>query len=227
MRARGAVGAALLSAGLCVAQGGPGARAVQESFEALLFEPPAPGTYELPLIARVAEHTLLGTEGERCALLARGAGEVAIVSFIYRSCGDGAGCPLVLAALGRLDAALALREDLAPRVRLVTISIDPSRDTPKRMAELKRALAPKTSWRFLTATDEAELAPLLSDFGQDVLPLVGEGDVFTGLLQHVVKVFLVDEHRDVRNVYSSGFLAVPILLNDIETVVREVDGSAD
>jgi hypothetical protein len=34
----------------------------------------------------------------------------------------------------------------------------------------------------------------------------------------VLKIFLVDENRAVRNIYSTGFLSWRILLNDIQTV---------
>ena len=68
-----------------------------------LFEPPEPGTYELPPIARVRDYRLLGPDGTPAPLLGLSAGEVAIVSFIYRSCSQADGCPLALATLRRLD----------------------------------------------------------------------------------------------------------------------------
>jgi cytochrome c peroxidase len=184
-----------------------------------LFEPPAPGTYELPPIQGVSERQLLDSTGERAPLLGLRPDQVALVSFIYRGCAEADGCPLALAVLRRLDRGLAERERLASRVRIVTVSFDPKHDTPGRMAELRSLLAPRTDWRFLTAGDDEEIAPVLAEFGQDSLRLVGNGGEPTSLIRHVLKVFLVDGERRVRNVYSSGFLDARLLMNDLETVL--------
>jgi hypothetical protein len=38
-------------------------------------------------------------------------------------------------------------------------------------------------------------------------------------MQHVLKVFLVDDQRAVRNVYSAGLLDHRLLLRDVETLL--------
>jgi len=89
------------------------------------------------------------------------------------------------------------------------------------MANLRRALAPRGDWRFFTSRDDADLRPVLEDFGQDaVRELVREG---TGesALRHVAKVFLVDGEGRIRNVYGSGFLDAQILVRDVETLMGE------
>jgi len=184
-----------------------------------LYEPPAPGTYALPVISSVAEHTLLGAGGEPEPLLGLAERQCAVVSFIYRTCTDASGCPLALMRLQELDRELAKLPELAGRVRLVTASFDPRRDTPKRMAELRGHLAPKTDWRFLTAAGNRELAPVLSDYGQDVAKVIGADGEETEALRHVLKVFLVDAEGRVRNIYSSGFLDTRLVLADIRTVL--------
>jgi cytochrome oxidase Cu insertion factor (SCO1/SenC/PrrC family) len=182
------------------------------------FEAPAPGTYELPPIARVADHQLLDTAGQPTAVLDLAPGEVAFVSFIYLSCPHA--CPATNAILQKLDRALARRPALAARVRIASVSFDPVRDRPEQMAALERALMPRGRWRFLTAPDEASLQPLLSDYGQDVLrPPTG----VSSTLGHVLKVFLVDDTRAIRNVYSTGFLDIRLMLNDAETVLAPAD----
>ena len=97
----------------------------------LSYELPVAGSYELPPIDRVREHVLRDPEGEPGAVLGLEAGQCALVSFVYTHCTDASGCPLSLASLQRLDRALAAREDLGPRVRLVTVSFDPERDDPE------------------------------------------------------------------------------------------------
>jgi len=178
------------------------------------FEAPAAGSYELPPITRVSEHALLDETGAPAKLLAWKPGEAALVSFVYLSCPDA--CPTATATLAALDAELAKRPALARRVRLVTVSFDPARDTPERMAALRRALAPKSRWRFATAASPAALQPVLDDFGQDAAALP---DDQAERIVHVLKVYLVDGEGRVRNVYSSGFLDVRILLADLETVL--------
>jgi cytochrome c peroxidase len=177
------------------------------------FSPPVAGTYELPPIQTVAEWSLLAPDGARAPLLGLEPGELAVVAFVYRSCSEAEGCPLALAVLRTLDRALADRPDLGGRVRLVTVSFDPAHDTPARMGELARMMAPQGEWSFLTAAGTDELAPLLADFGQDVVALEG------GVLRHVLKVFLVDSERRVRNIYSPGFLRADVVLADVETLL--------
>jgi cytochrome oxidase Cu insertion factor (SCO1/SenC/PrrC family) len=141
------------------------------------------------------------------------------VSFTYLGCRDPSGCPLALATLVRLDRALAARPELLARVRLVSVSFDPARDRPAELARLREGLGPKADWRFLTAPDDAALAPVLAEFGQDVdVLLPAEGDA-PPALGHVLKVFLVDARGDVRNVYSAGFLDHRLLLRDVETLL--------
>jgi cytochrome oxidase Cu insertion factor (SCO1/SenC/PrrC family) len=169
------------------------------------FEAPAPGSYELPPIQRVAEHTLLDHEGRAAPLLGIAPGEAALVSFVYLSCPDA--CPRATALMDELDAQLVAKPALAGRVQLVTASFDPANDPPARMAALRSALAPRGRWRFVTSASEDAIAPVLADFGQDASP------------SHVLKIFLVDGERRVRNIYSTGFLDVRLLLADLETLL--------
>jgi cytochrome oxidase Cu insertion factor (SCO1/SenC/PrrC family) len=191
------------------------------------FELPAPGSYELPPIAHVADFALLDERGATAKLLDLAPDQVAVVSFVYTRCADGRGCPAALAVLQRLDRAVAEDRALAGRVRLATVSFDPAHDSPARMAELRAALRPRGAWRFLTAASPAAIAPVLAAFGQDALPLVGTDAHALGLFRHVLKVFLVDARGAVRNVYSSGFLSPELLLVDARTVLEEVHRLAD
>lgn len=184
-----------------------------------LYDAPAPGSYELPVIRSVAEHTLLGSDGKPAPLLGLGPRECGVVSFIYRSCSDANGCPLALMRLQSIDRALAAQPDLAGRVRLVTASFDPKRDTPERMAELRGHMAPQTDWRFLTAARRSDLAPVLREFGQDVAKVIGEDGKETAALRHVLKVFLVDAQGHVRNIYAGALLDPRLVVADIRTLL--------
>lgn len=218
---RGAEGTRAAAAAKSAAtEAAPAAPATDVPSSGRLYEPPAPGTYELPPIERVSDRSLLGPDGKPARLLGIQPDDAAVVSFIYRSCTDATGCPLALATMQRLDRALAAHPDLARRVHLVTVSFDPAHDTPARMKELRGNMDPKCDWRFLTARDRKELAPLLEDFGQTLTAMVDEGGEETGVIRHVLKVYLVDGKRDVRNIYSTGFLDERLLLNDLQTILE-------
>lgn len=227
-RQRGAVLAiaALVALGPGRARGDEEHAAAPSDLPPLRYALPEAGSYALPPIDRVSEHSLLDAAGERAPLLAIPPGACAVVGFVYLSCTDATGCPLSLASIQRLDRALARRPALGRRVRLVSVSFDPERDGPEQMAGLRRHMAPKGDWRFLTAPDAGALAPVLEDFGQDVVPLIGGDDVPTGVLRHVAKVFLVDSGGAVRNIYSTGFLDYRLVLRDIETLLGETTPSS-
>ncbi len=179
---------------------------------------PEPGSYELPPIDAVAEHRLLATDGSRAVVPGLAPGGLAVVSFVYTHCPHV--CPRTLAVLQELDRRVAADPRLAD-VRLVTVSFDPARDTPERMGVLRRGLAPRGDWSFLTAASSEELRPVLDDYGQDVLALVDAAGHDTGILRHVLKVFLVDDRRSVRNVYSAGFLSAELVWRDLHTLRLE------
>ena len=183
------------------------------------FEPPEPGSYALPPIETLADHTLLDPQGRPAPLLDPAEGGLSFVSFIYLSCTHA--CPAATAVLQQLDR--RVREDarLAGRVELVTVSFDPARDTPTAMARFREQLVHHGRWRFLTARSPEAMAPVLEAFGQDAMPLLAADGDPTGKLRHVLKVFLVDDANRVRNIYSAGFLDPRVLANDALTLLGE------
>ena len=183
------------------------------------YTPPAPGTYALPPIATISDHPLLDDKGTPTRLFDVVGGRIAVIAFVYTTCTEAAGCPVSFAVLHGLDRALAADRALARRVRLITISFDPERDTPTRMASTRQLHRPRSDWRFVTTRDETALAPLLADFDQPVAKLRYTDGTWTGLFRHVLKVFLVDREHRVRNVYSTGFLNPALVLNDAKTVL--------
>jgi cytochrome oxidase Cu insertion factor (SCO1/SenC/PrrC family) len=188
------------------------------------YAPPAPGSYRLPPIDDVADHPLVGSDGRRTSLYALTRGRVAVVAFVYTTCAEATGCPVGLGVLHHLDGVVATDPSLRHHVVLVSLSFDPGRDTPARLASVRALHEPRTRWPFATAPDETALAPLLADFGQPVARLSYPDGSWTGLYRHVLKVFLLDARHRVRNVYSTGFLHPQLILNDIRTVLLETPG---
>ncbi len=190
------------------------------------YTPPAPGSYTLPTIDTVTDHALLDADGRPTTLLALTRGRLAVVAFVYTTCIEATGCPLSLAVLHRLDRAIAADPELARRVTLVTISFDPERDTPARMAVMRSFHAPESDWRFATTRNEAQLQPLLADFDQPVAKLRFADGTWSGLFRHVLKVFLLDGQSRVRNVYSVGLLDSALVLSDLRTLLLEAGARA-
>jgi cytochrome c peroxidase len=169
----------------------------------------------------VGDHPLLEAGGRPTSLAALTGGRLAVVAFIYTTCVETTGCPMSDAVLTRVDRTIADDPALRGRVTLVSVSFDPERDTPARMAAVRAHHAPQSDWRFVTTSGEAELAPLLADFDQHVARLRFPDGAWTGLYRHVLKVFLLDEQRRVRNVYSTGFLNAALVINDLRTLAAE------
>ena len=80
-------------------------------------------------------------------------------------------------------------------VRLVSISVDPARDTPEALTAFARHYgAPTDQWIFLTGTPDTVHLLAYSAFHV--------GDVL-GKIEHSTKFAVVDKHGDIRGYYSS------------------------
>jgi protein SCO1 len=195
-----------------------------EPLPALDFEPPAPGTYTLHRIMAAPDGEVLGLDG-RPQRLARFTRErITLLGFIYTTCVDPDGCPLAYRVFDTVRDAVAAAPALRDRVRLVTLSFDPARDTPAAMRRYagSRVRDGDVPWLFLTTRSARELMPLVEGFGQDVRYEVDRSSgAVRRELAHVLKVFLVDRAGFVREIYSSTFLHPQTVLNDIETLLLE------
>ena len=63
------------------------------------------------------------------------------------------------------------------------------------------------------------LQPILDGYGQYVMPIPEGQGHSTRTYTHLLKVFLIDQQRRVRNIYSVDFLHPQVLLNDIKTLL--------
>jgi cytochrome c peroxidase len=151
-------------------------------------------------------------------------GRVTVLSFVYQSCHDTSGCPLATTVLHRIRQDTAEEPDLAERLRLISLSFDPERDTPEQMAHLAhnfRFVQGGSDWLFLTTASREKLQPILDAYGQAVIRERGPDGEATGDLAHVLRVFLIDSERRIRNIYSPSFLHPDLVLNDVRTLFAE------
>jgi len=188
-------------------------------YATLTFPAPAAGSYVLPSLGNAADGELLDSTGEVTSLHALYADKIVVLSFIYTSCNDVNGCPLASFVLGLMQRRLSHDEELNSKVRLVTVSFDPANDSPQIMANYANGFRQgDTDWRFLTAASEKTLAPVLADYDQAVIRDRNADGELVGTMSHILRVFLIDTQRNIRNIYSPAFLHPDILLADIRTV---------
>jgi len=112
-------------------------------------------------------------------------------------------------------------------VRFVSISFDPTNDTPDVLRRYSGNLTAETglAWEFLTAPNMAELLPLLADFGQDVSIEKDAKGQPTRTINHMLKLFLIDRNGIVREIYALDYLHPAMMVNDIETLLMEEDAA--
>ena len=192
------------------------------------FVPPEPGSYELPVIQDAVDGQVVDADGTPRRLFDYLGDRFVVLSFIYLNCPDAKGCPLATANLAMIRQDLEGDPGLRGRVRLVSLSFDPDRDTPESMlrhwgeAYLERPWRERP-WALLTTSSRADLAPILDGFNQAIVREVDADGNETGNLSHVLKVFLIDRELRVRNIYSSSFLHPAVVVADLETLAMEAE----
>lgn len=187
-----------------------------QAAEPLTFVPPAAGSYRLPVIQKAPEGEVLDTRGHTHALSDFTRGRITLVGLVYTRCADAEACPRATWAFSEVRRLLRADPALQARTRLVTLSFDPAHDRPEVMAAFAArsgASRAGAEWRFLTPRSPAALLPILDGFGQD-LSVAADSKEFT----HTLKVFLLDESGQVREIYSTAYLMPRMMVNDIRTL---------
>jgi cytochrome c peroxidase len=194
-------------------------------YGALEFTAPAPGSYALPPLRPAADGEVLTSDGVPTTLHALFGDRVVLLSFIFTSCSDVSGCPLATAVLHRVDRRLRDEPELAGALRLVSLSFDPERDTPEVMRRYGESFSGEAlDWRFVTTRSAAQLDPILEAYGQSLTKDYDEEGRYLGSISHILRVFLIDRERRIRNIYSVSFLHPDTLIGDVKTVLME-DGT--
>ncbi len=188
----------------------------------LEFEPPAAGSYQLPPLGPAVDGTVINMEGQPLRLHDLMGDKLVVMGFIYTHCPDVNGCPLASFVMKQLQFRLLESSDLKEQVRLISLSFDPFQDTPAAMREYSMHFRRKAfDWQFLTTESERALQPILRGFGQHRRMFYDEGGDYAGTMSHILRVYLVDGERRIRNIYSAGFLHVDTVINDLRTLLME------
>jgi cytochrome c peroxidase len=199
---------------------GTGAQLSAPGWEDLDYPAPAPGTYELPSLGSAADGHVLDVTGTARRLHDFLGDKVAVLSFIYTSCPDVNGCPLATHVLSGLQRRLLDDRELRDDVRLVTLSFDPAHDRPEVLARFRAGIvSPGSDWPFLTTESQEALTPILEAYGQSVQREVDADGEPLGTISHILRVFLIDREKRIRNIYTTSFLHRDTVWSDIRTVL--------
>ena len=187
------------------------------------YDPPAPGSYALPVIKPAADGEVLDAKGAAFQLRDLTRGRITVMSFIYTRCASAKACPMATGVLMQLHRLSAQDDALAKGMSLVSMSFDPEIDTPERMAAYSALASQRPTaapWHFVTTRSQTQLQPILAAYGQAVDRKKNPNDP-TGPLNHSLRVLLIDRDGNIRNIYSSGTLDVRLVLADVKTLMLE------
>jgi protein SCO1/2 len=170
----------------------------------------AKGNERLPVIGRAPDFALTTQSGERLSL-ANLRGKVLAVTFIYATCKDT--CPVLTAKMATLQQRLGA--DFGPRVRFVSVTVEPEVDTPAVLeAYAERFGANPAGWSFLTGTS-AEIGDVVRRYGAFARR------VKPGEVDHLFLTSLVDRRGMLRVQYLGYRFDPDEMLRDLRSLLRE------
>lgn len=185
---------------------------------------PEIGSYRLPPMGLAADGEVLDADGHGRRLYDLFAGKYVLLAFIYTRCSDVNGCPLTAHVFYRIKSAMKRDPVLAERLKLISLSFDPAFDTPEMMALYGnnfRYAGNAGEWRFVTTASQRELAPILAAYHQEVQEEGGADGRAGNGFSHLLRVFLIDPERRIRNIYNADFLHQDLLVNDVKTLLAQ------
>ncbi len=201
----------------------PAQSGLAPGYSPLTFNAPKVASYRLPVIDKAADGEVLTTVNQPVHLHQLMGDKVVLLSFIYSTCSDVNGCPLATMVFHKINRRLQNEPELAGKLRLLTLSFNPEQDTPEAMREYAQSfMNDKVDWQFLTTQSEQQLQPILDQYQQSIQKNYNEKGEFTGTFSHILRVYLIDTHKHVRNIYSVAFLHADTLINDVKTLLSEV-----
>ena len=191
----------------------------------LEYTPPAAGTYRLPPLGDAVDGKVRDSGGRAATLHEELDGKLVLMGFIYTHCPDVNGCPLASYVMKQVQAKLVEDPALRDQVRLISLSFDPELDTPGAMRKYSHHFRRKDfDWRFLTTDSEADLLPILEGYGQFRQKFYDENGNYSGSMSHILRVYLIDRDKRIRNIYSAGFLHADTVVNDLKTLQGSAPG---
>jgi len=140
------------------------------------------------------------------------AGKVWVADFFYTTCPGP--CPMLSSRLS--DVQKALGEE--PGARLVSISVDPEKDTPAVLKVYAEKFQASERWLFCTGPKEVIYSLARDGFKLPIADAPTEG----GMISHSTRLILVDQTGHVRGFYEGGTeSSAQELVRDIRRLLEE------
>jgi protein SCO1/2 len=203
--------ALLLVPTLCVA----GANQQNSQPPAPRSTPHAPRTASsrLAVIQPAPDFTLITQSGDKLSSVDL-KGKILLVGFIFTTCNGT--CPATTHRMSQIQDEFKTRGFFKnDRVRLLSISLDPTRDTPEVLrGYMKLYDANPELWTFLTGQAD-QVAGVVKSWGMWAKPAAN------GQLDHPSRIFLVDSQNRIREIYNLNFLKPKWVAQDVEMLLNE------
>ena len=191
-------------------------------YGALGYTLPKIGSYTLPVLGVAGNGEVITAAGESTCLYELFNNQYVLLAFIYSSCSDLNGCPLSSHVFYTIKSTMNDDALLAKRLKLISLSFDPEVDTPEVMKFYSnnfRYAGSAGEWQFITTASERKLEPILDSYHQAILKeRNSSGDDRTGY-SHLLRVFLIDPEKKIRNIYSVDFLHHDLIINDLKNLI--------
>ena len=166
----------------------------------------------LPVLWPVPSYRLVDQDG-RTRTPDELQGSVWVADFIFTSCKSV--CPVLSAKMVQVQRAIA-----DPRLKFVSFSVDPERDTPEALKAYAKRWAPdETRWTLLANTKES-LAALTKGMKTLVEPQADPDATV-----HSAEFFLIDGKGQVRGLYATDGEAFDALVPDARRLLAELAGA--
>jgi protein SCO1 len=138
-------------------------------------------------------------------------GKAVLVAFFFTTCNGT--CPATTHRLAKIQEELAKHPGLAEHVQILSITLDPERDTPEKLRGYARLYeVDERNWSFVTGPAK-EIRKTLDAWGIWAKPAMN------GQLDHPSRVYLVDPQGRIREIYNLEFLRAPWVVEDVQLVL--------
>ena len=165
----------------------------------------------LSVIGRAPEFTLLDPVGKPVTL-SEHQGRVVLLAFVFTTCSGV--CPLISRQMSVLQTGLKREGLFGTKVNMLSVTVDPTTDTAEVLAKYAMTFnADASGWRFLRGAPE-KIDPVLKAY-DEWTKLLPKGD-----LDHPARVYLIDQHGNMREIYSLAFFNDKQVLLDIKALLR-------
>ena len=169
-----------------------------------------------PVLSELPEFSLVGVDGKPFGS-AELRGQVYVVNFFFTSCRSI--CPAIMKGMARLQDGFAARNFAG--IRLVSISVDPERDTPEVLGAYGKELGvDPLRWTLLTGDPEKVRRLVVDGFKT---PLAAPAPEAPGPIDiaHTGKLVLVDGLGRIRGYYDSNELGLDEVYNRAQHVLSQ------